>query len=120
MSDFFVRGNVTIQDSELVAGPQADAPTNEAREVTGASDYVVNLFGERLYIAGRNGVPDGFEQPFHSVDLVYSWYPTDRITFKAKLQNILREQIEIEREGVVTFEEDPGSTFAISFQWAAF
>jgi TonB-dependent receptor len=138
-SDFFVRGNVTIQDSELVAGPEADAPTNPVRKVTGASDYVANLslgydspdgkhtaslgynvFGERLYVAGRNGAPDGFEQPFHSVDVVYSWYPTDRMTFKAKLQNILGEKIRIEREGVTTFEEDPGSTFAVSFQWAAF
>jgi TonB-dependent receptor len=137
MSSFFVQGNVTLQDSELVAGPEADAPTNDVRPLTGASDYVVNLsfgydspngqhtaslgynvFGERLYVAGRNGAPDGYEQPFHSLDFVYSWYPTDTITVKAKVQNILGDTIEIEREGVVTFEEDPGSTFAISFQWA--
>jgi len=136
MSSFFVQGNVTLQDSELVAGPDADAPTNEVRPLTGASDYVANLslgydspngqhtasvgynvFGERLYVAGRNGAPDGYEQPFHSLDFVYSWYPTDAITVKAKVQNILQEKIEIEREGVVTFEEDPGSTFAISFQY---
>ncbi len=136
MSSFFVQGNVTLQDSELVAGPEADAPTNEVRPLTGASDYVANLslgydspngqhtasigynvFGERLYVAGRNGAPDGYEQPFHSLDFVYSWYPTDTITVKAKVQNILQEKIEIERQGVVTFEEDPGSTFAISFQY---
>ncbi|WP_405232219.1 TonB-dependent receptor domain-containing protein [Lentisalinibacter salinarum] len=136
MSSFFVQGNVTLQDSELVAGPDADAPTNDVRPLTGASEYVANLslgydspngqhtaslgynvFGERLYVAGRNGAPDGYEQPFHSLDFVYSWYPTDTITVKAKVQNILQEKIEIEREGVVTFEEDPGSTFAISFQY---
>jgi outer membrane receptor protein involved in Fe transport len=138
MSSFFIQGNVTFQDSELVAGDQADAPTNNVRPLTGASDVVANLalgydsddgrhtaslaynvFGERLYVAGRNGAPDGYEQPFHSLDLVYSWYPTDTITVKAKVQNILGEKIEIERSGVTTFEEDPGSTFAISFQWAA-
>ncbi|WP_405227477.1 TonB-dependent receptor domain-containing protein [Lentisalinibacter sediminis] len=136
MSSFFVQGNVTLQDSELVAGPEADAPTNDVRPLTGASEYVANLslgydspngqhtasigynvFGERLYVAGRNGAPDGYEQPFHSLDFVYSWYPTDTITVKAKVQNLLQEKIEIEREGVVTFEEDPGSTFAISFQY---
>ncbi len=135
-SSFYVQGNATFQDSELVAGEQADAPTNPVRELTSASDYVLNLsvgydsqdgkhtatvgynvFGERLYVAGRNGAPDGFEQPFHSLDVVYSWYPTDTITVKAKLQNVLQETIEIEREGVTTFEEDPGSTFGISFQW---
>ena len=134
MSSFFIQGNVTFQDSELVAGPEADAPTTERRPLTGATEYVANLsqmrhtytslflnynvFGERLYVAGRNGAPDGYEQPFHSLDFVYSWYPTDTITVKAKVQNILQEKIEIERQGVVTFEEDPGSTFAISFQWA--
>jgi len=136
MSSFFVQGNVTLQDSELVAGREADAPTNNVRPLTGASEYVANLslgydspngqhtaslgynvFGERLYVAGRNGAPDGYEQPFHSLDFVYSWYPTDTITVKAKVQNLLQEKIEIEREGVLTFEENPGSTFAISFQY---
>ncbi|MEM7763034.1 MAG: TonB-dependent receptor [Pseudomonadota bacterium] len=133
---FFISGNVTLQDSELVAGEQADAPTNPVRKLTSASDYVANItfgfdsengkhaatlvynvFGERLFVSGRNGAPDGFEQPFHGVDATYSWYPTDRLTVKAKLQNILGETIQIEREGIVTFEQDPGSTFGISAQW---
>jgi len=134
---FFLQGNLTLQQSELVAGSQADAPTNAKRDLTGASEYVANLmlgfdapngrhaasmiynvFGERLYVAGRLGAPDGFEQPFHSLDLTYSWYPTDKMTLKAKLQNILNETITIEREGVVTFREKPGQQFAISFQYA--
>lgn len=133
---FFIQGNVTLQDSELVAGEEADAPTNPVRKLTSASDFVANItfgfdsedgrhaatlvynvFGERLFVSGRNGAPDGFEQPFHGVDATYSWYPTDRLTVKTKLQNILGETIQIEREGVVTFEQDPGSTFAISAQW---
>jgi len=130
---FFVQGNITLQDTELVAGVQADAPTNNVRELSGASDYVgnfmlgfdsmggghaatlvYNVFGERLYIAGRNGEPDGYEQPFHSVDMTYSWYPTDLITVKAKLQNLLNETVTIEREGVIIFEEKPGMTAALS------
>jgi TonB-dependent receptor len=136
-SPFFVQGNLTLQDSELVAGSLADAPTNPVRGLAGASDYVANfmigydssnarhttsliynVFGERLYVAGRNGAPDGFEQPFHSLDLTYSWYPTDAITFKAKFQNILDEAIEIKREGVTTFVEHPGTIFALALQWS--
>jgi len=132
----FIQGNLTLQESELVAGPEADAPTNPVRDLAGASEYVANfmlgydstntrhtaslvynVFGERLYVAGRNGAPDGFEQPFHSLDFTYSWYPTDTITIKAKAQNILGEEIEIERQGVTTFFEDPGSNFSLSFQW---
>ena len=134
---FFLQGNLTWQDSELVAGEQADAPTNDVRPLAGASEYVANLmlgfdsydgrhtatlvynvFGERLYVAGRLGAPDGYEQPFHSLDFTYSWYPTETITVKAKLRNILDQAVEIEREGVVTFSERPGATAAISFRWA--
>lgn len=134
---FFVQGNLTVQDSELVAGPNANVPTNPVRKLSGASDYVANLMfgfdspnathsasliynvsGERLYVAGRNGSPDGYEQPFHSLDLTYFWYPTDRVTLKLKAQNLLGAMISIERAGVVTFEEDPGSTYSLGFSWA--
>ena len=133
----FLQGNLTLQDSELVAGLNANVPTNPVRKLSGASDYVVNMmlgfdsrdakhtasiiynvFGERLYVAGRNGAPDGFELPFHSLDLTYFWYPTSRVTLKAKAQNILGEQIEIERSGVITFAEDPGTVFSLSVSWA--
>lgn len=136
MDSFFVQGNVTMQDSELVAGVDADEPTNPVREMTGASEYVVNMlvgfdspdgnhaatlgynvFGERLYAAGRNGAPDSFEQPFHSLDLTYSWYPTEEVTFKAKIQNLLDESIEIEREGVTVLERKRGQSFALSAQY---
>ena len=133
----FLQGNVTLQDSELVAGPNANVPTNPVRELSGASEYVANVmlgydspnaqhtasiiynvFGERLYVAGRNGAPDGYEQPFHSLDMTYFWYPTARFTVKAKAQNILGETIRIQRAGVTTFEEDPGTVFSLSFSWA--
>lgn len=134
---FFVQANATFQDTELVAGSNADSPTNPVRELSGASDWIANFmlgydspdslhtaslifntFGERLYVAGRNGAPDGFEQPFNSLDFTYSFYPTDAITLKFKAVNILGDAIEIERNGVTTFEEEPGTTFAFSFQWA--
>lgn len=127
---------MTLQESELVAGPNADAPTNPVRDLTGASPYVVNfligfdsprgkhsaslifnVFGERLYVAGRNGAPDGFEQPFDSLDFTYSWYPTDKLTVKAKAQNILDSTVTIEREGLTTYETKPGQTLVVSAQW---
>ena len=133
----FLQGNVTVQESELVAGPDADAPTNPVRDLSGASEYVgnvmlgfdspnerhtaslvYNVFGERLYIAGRNGAPDGYEQPFHSLDLTWSWYPTDTMTFKLKARNLLGESVTIERAGVVTYEEDPGTSYSLSFELA--
>jgi outer membrane receptor protein involved in Fe transport len=133
----FVQGNLTLQESELAAGPLPDAPTNPVRPLSGASEYVANVmlgfdspgakhsasiiynvFGERLYVAGRNGAPDGFEQPFHSLDFTYSWYPADSFTVKLKAQNLLGDTVTIERQGVVVFEEDPGINYSLSFSWA--
>ena len=132
----FVQGNLTLQDSELIPGPRADAPTNPVRKMAGASDYVLNfmlgydspnskhsgaliynVFGERLYVAGRNGAPDGFEQPFRSLDATYTWYPTSKLTLKVKAQNLLDQSIRIKREGLTTFEESPGMDFVLGVQW---
>ena len=65
-------------------------------------------------MAGRNGAPDGFEQPFHSVDLTYTWFASDALTIKAKAQNLLDEQIEIERGGIITYREKPGASLSLS------
>ena len=134
---FFVAGNLTALDSELIAGENADAPTNPIRSMSGASDYAVNLqlgydsndgkhssmliynvFGERLYYAGRNGSPDAYEQPFNSLDMTYSFYPTDNFTVKLKLKNILDEKIEIAKEAVIIHEEKPGTTFDFGIKWS--
>ena len=136
MEPFFVQGNLTLQDTEIKVGESADFPTNLERELTGASEYIANVmlgydsmngrhtasliynvFGERLFAAGRRGSPDSFEQPFHSLDLTYAWYPYETVTVKAKIQNILDEEIEIEQDGVTTFLEKPGTQYAVSFEW---
>lgn len=133
----FVAGNMTVLDSQLTAGEFADAPTNEARPMAGASDYAVNfqlgydsndgvhsamliynVFGERLYFAGRNGTPDAYEQPFDSLDLTYFYYPTDQLTVKLKLKNLLDEQIEITQNNVVIHEEAPGTMIEFDVKWS--
>lgn len=132
----FLQGNMTFQESELVAGSRPDAPTNPVRPLSGASEYVANVmlgydsanskhtasliynvFGERLYVAGRNGAPDGYEQPFHSLDMTYAWYPTDSLTVKVKAQNLLDETVTIERRGVTVFEQEPGINYSLGFSW---
>jgi outer membrane receptor protein involved in Fe transport len=133
---FFVQGNFTIQDTELDASNIGDA-TNPVRPLAGASEYMVNFmlgfdspdtkhtaslsfntFGERLYSAGRNGSPDAYEQPFDSLDATYFWYPTDRLTAKLKLSNLLGESVRVTQGGVATFEEDPGTSYSVSVSWS--
>jgi len=145
----FVQGNFTFQDTELEPGSSfapilscvdtsGTTPKNSC-QLSGASDYVANVmigfdsrdskhtaslifnvFGERLFAFGRFG-PDAVEQPFESLDFTYFWYPTDRVTVKAKAQNILGSSIEIEQKEpgrtVTRFEEEPGSSYSLAVSW---
>ena len=132
----FLQGNVTIQDSELVAGPNANSPTSPERELVNASPWIVNLiagydsmdgqhsatvsyntFDERLFVAGRLGAPDGFEQTRHSLNATYQWFPTDTLIVRVAARNLLDEEVIIERGGVETFREEIGLTYSLSLQW---
>ena len=78
---------------------------------------MVNIFGERLFTAGRLGSLDLYEQPFNSLDLTYSYYPTEQITVKIKAQNLLDEAITINRGGLGVFEEKPGMAISASAKY---
>jgi len=133
---FFLAGNLTLSESELKVGDSVLDVTNATRPMSQHSDYVANLqfgfdspggmhsatlvynvFGERLYYAGKNGAADAYERPFNSLDLVYSFYPTERLTMKLRLQNLLDEDLEIEQSGVTVLRQDLGATFKVDLKW---
>ena len=133
---FFVSGNLTLSDSEITIGDAAPGLTNNKRRMTQHSEYVANLqvgydspggahsaslvysvFGERIFFAGRNGADDAYEQPFNSLDLVWSWFPTDALSLKLRLQNLLDEQIEIEQGGVIVLEQTVGLTTKLDLSY---
>ncbi|MAY02359.1 MAG: hypothetical protein CMQ38_05190 [Gammaproteobacteria bacterium] len=132
---FFLQGNLALVDTELVAGPNADSPTNPVRELAGASDALnlqlgwddsvgrhsatmtYNVHGERLFFAGRNGAPDAFEQPFNSLDLTYFFYPSDNWIIRLRAQNLLDEEVTVERLGVEVFNEKPGTSVSLNIKW---
>jgi outer membrane receptor protein involved in Fe transport len=132
---FFLQGNLALVDSELVAGPNADAPTNPVRDLAGASDalnlqlgwddatgrhsasLVYNVHGERLFFAGRNSAPDAFEQPFHSLDMTYFFYPTDSWVIRLRAQNLLDEEVAVERQGIEVFNEKPGTSISLDVKY---
>jgi len=142
IDSFFFSGNVTLSDSEIQIGQQAISLTNDRRRLTQHSQWVLNthlgydspngrhsaslvynVYGERVFSAGRNGAEDQFEQPIHLVDLVYSFYPTDRVTFTAKVQNLLADEREITQDtasfgDVTTFEQVIGTTATASLKWS--
>jgi TonB-dependent receptor len=133
---FFFSGNLTFSDSELIVGAVGLDLTNAVRPMTGHSEYVANVqfgfdspngthswslayntFGERIFFAGRGGAQDTYEKPFDSVDLVYSYYPTDRLSVKFRMQNILDEKLELEQAGVTILEQTVGTTAKIDVKW---
>ena len=82
-----------------------------------AATLVYNVFGERLFFAGRQGGDDAYEQPFNSLDLVYTWYPSDQVSVKAKLKNILDEKLEIDQSNVTVIEQEIGTSGALELKW---
>ena len=136
LDPFFFSGNVTLSDSELTVGDVAFNLTNDVRPMSQHSDSVVNLqlgydspngkhtftvayntFSERLFFAGRDGVPDAYEQPFDSLDFVYSLFPTDHLSMKFRVQNLLDEELSIEQAGTEVLSQDLGTTFKIDVKW---
>jgi outer membrane receptor protein involved in Fe transport len=136
LAPFFFSGNVTLSDSELTVNDVDFNLTNNVRPMTGHSEYVANLqlgfdsdngahtftvayntFGERLFFAGRDGAPDAYEQPFDSLDFIYSFFPTDRLSVKLRIQNLLDESLEIEQNDTTVIEQTIGTTAKIDVKW---
>lgn len=135
-SGLFTAGNITWSDSELTVGSTSFALTNDVRPLSLQSEWITNLqigydspggghsatlawnaYSERLYFAGRNGAPDAYEQPFNSLDVIYTWYPAEAWNLKLRLQNILDEKLEIEQGGTVVLEQDIGITYKLDFTY---
>jgi outer membrane receptor protein involved in Fe transport len=136
LEPFFFAGNVTLSDSELTVGDVGFNVTNDVRPMAQHSEYVANLqlgfdadngahtftlayntFGERLFFAGRDGAPDAYEQPFDSLDFVYSFFPTDRLSMKFRIQNLLDEELEISQNDTVVIAQKLGTTAKIDVKW---
>jgi outer membrane receptor protein involved in Fe transport len=137
---FFVAGNLTLSDSELTidTGAITGGPTNQKRRLTGHSEWVVNTtlgydsdngrhsaflnynaFGERIFYGGVAGNDDAYEQPFHSLGVVYKFFPTDSLEFNFKIDNILDEEHEftqVNNDGTeaLLIQQDVGLTFSLS------
>jgi TonB-dependent receptor len=133
---FFVSGNVTVSDSNLTVGGNALNLTNDERRLTQHAPWVINLqlgfdapnerhsaslaynaFDERVFFAGSNGAPDAYEQPFHSLDIVYSYYPLEQMSLRFRVQNLLDEQLEIEQGGVTVLEQTVGTSFKVDLAY---
>ncbi|MGO2181417.1 MAG: TonB-dependent receptor plug domain-containing protein [Pseudoalteromonas nigrifaciens] len=133
----FTSGNITLSDSEADIDPAlASNLTNPTKRMTGHSKYVVNLqlnydsvdgqhssslvynvFGERILAAGIAGRDDAYEQPFHSLDLIYTWYPDFNSNVKFKVTNLLDEEQQVTQSDIVVRSKEVGMTFDVSYSY---
>ncbi len=137
MDGFFTSGNVTLSESEVDIDPvSAGNLTNTSKPLTGHSKYVANLqlnydsangehsasvvynvFGERILASGINGRDDAFEQPIHSLDAIYSYFPNFNSTVKFSLKNILGEDQTVTQNGFEIRTRTLGTTFKVNYQY---
>jgi len=108
--------------------------TNNTRRLIGHSEWVVNLqmgwdaldnehsatlvynvFGPRIIVPGVSGFEDAEENSFHSLDFIYTWYPSYDTTLKFQVKNLLGEDKTIEQEGVDILTETVGTELSIQF-----
>ena len=126
---------MVLSDSELTF-TEASSQTSLTRRLTGHSEYVVNtqlgydsenakhsasllynVFGDRVFFGGRSPSPDAFEDPFHSLDLTYSYFPTDSLTLRLRAQNLLNENREFYRDDVRIIDVESGARLRLDLQW---
>ena len=135
---------MTISDSEITLDRQnivdqtglSAAVTNLTRRLTGHSQYVANMqggydsdngehslsvvynvFGERILIPGIDGFDDSYEQPFHSLDTVYKYYPNFNTTVTFKVQNLLGENKKLAFEEVLLRSQTRGTKVSLSLKY---
>lgn len=135
--NFFVAGNITVSNSAITIQrfPGANL-TNLKRSLNGHSKYIANLqlgfdsdnnqhnatltynvFGKRIAFAGVNEKGDAFEQPFHSLDLTYSYAPSDSMTVKLGLKNLLDNDVEILQQNEILQKRKEGQSYSLSFAY---
>ncbi|MDR7120237.1 TonB-dependent receptor domain-containing protein [Rheinheimera soli] len=137
LDNFFVAGNFTYSESEITIQPFAGTNlTNLKRPLSGHSKHVVNfqlgfdsdddkhnatltynVFGKRIAFAGVNSKDDAYEQPFNSLDFVYSYTPFESTSIKLSMKNLLDEDVEITQQGELLQRRVEGQSYGLSFSY---
>lgn len=134
---FFTSGNITLSDSEVtIDAADAGNLTNTSKRMNGHSQYVANLqlsydsangehsaslvynvFGERILASGINGRQDAYEQPFHSLDFIYSYYPDFNSTIKLRVKNLLGQDQEVTQDSITVRSRTIGTMVKLSYEY---
>jgi outer membrane receptor protein involved in Fe transport len=119
-----IRSKVTLHEEGI--------QTNDERPLQGQSPYVINcqlgydnvdtgrslillynVFGKRISAVGGIGLPDIYEQPFHSLNVVAKMKLKDRVKLSFKINNILNRPVEFTQGDSVTWTYRKGVSFSL-------
>ena len=126
----FVAFNGAYIESEVSAANQ------EARALQGQPEYTANLIfgfdsisaghqltlllnqnGKSIADVGVSGQPDVFLEPRLDLNMVYRFNMSDSLTLKAKLENLLDEEVKYSQGGQVFQVYRRGSSVQLGFDW---
>jgi len=126
----FVSFNVAYIESEVTAGNQ------NTRALQGQPEYTSNLvigydnleYGQQLTLlynhngasiadVGVLGAPDVYLEPRGELNLVYRYDISEAATLKARIENLLDQEVEYTQGGQVFQRYDKGTTFQGGFDW---
>lgn len=126
----FVSFNVAYIESQVTADNQA------SRALQGQPEYTSNLVigydnldagqqltllfnqnGKAIADVGVLGAPDVYLEPRGELNLVYRWDITEEATLKARIENILNQEVEYTQGGQVFQRYEKGTTFQLGLDW---
>lgn len=120
LEGFDVGTNATFLHSEVrISDADRGQSTSQSRPLAGQSPFVINaslgyenepsgfglrimynVFGRRLSEVGREGLPDIYQEPTHSMDLAVDWKVIKEVSLKLNIENILYDDTELTQGGV--------------------
>ena len=127
---FFVSFNAAFIESEVSAENQED------RALQGQPEYTANLIfgydhvsaghqltvllnqnGKAIADVGVSGQPDVFLEPRLDLNVVYRFDISDSLTLKAKLENLLDDEVEYTQGGQVFQVYNRGPSIQVGLDW---
>jgi hypothetical protein len=138
LKDFSVLANLAIVRSRVeLSEDQLRVATSKKRPLAGQSPYVANLsigyssedsglsayvyynvFGRRLQDVGRLGLPDVYEEPFHSVDMSAFWKIDSHWTLGVSGTNLLMQPTVVTQGDFDYSRYNKGSTYGAKLAWS--
>jgi hypothetical protein len=120
----------------LDATSASNIVTNNQRRLVGHSEWVANLqlgwdsdngehtatvvynaFGPRIIVPGTRNNQDAEEDTFHSLDVIYTYFPNFESSIKLSVKNLLNQDKKITQEGLDLLFEEEGISFSVSYSW---